>query len=153
MIRKPIIIRYKDLEQLVKVAYLIKSPAPLTGWMPEPIIFQTGSGKKLKGKKYHVTWNEYLKRIREKSKIWGITNSGKKLVIRYWVSSEATEKDIIEFFAHEIGHHMGRAYVDEMLEEKKAVSYERVAGLAYDIAKLVQKEDRVGYNKPKKGKK
>ena len=152
--RKPIIVQYEDLETLVKSAYRIKSPEPLTGWMPEPIHFVTGTGRRLKKRKYHVTWAEYLKRIRERNKVWGYTNGSTsgKIVIRYWISEDATDRDIVEFFAHELGHHTGRSYSNTRLEEAKAVTYERVGVLAYDIMKMIR-EEGIGYNRKKKGNK
>jgi peptide deformylase len=51
-------------------------------------------------------------------------------------------EQLLEFFAHEIGHHMGKAYNDRVKEEKKAREFEVTAVIAHRLAKAILKEKR-----------
>ena len=137
---KPILVRYDDLEALVKSAFFIKRKGPLTGPMPmaEPVIQKSSV---LTTKWERMTFEEYIDRCRGR-KIWGYTNPGRKIVIRYWMSPKATIEDVMEFMAHEIGHHMGKKYVDYAKEEIKAREFEVTALVAYRLAKSIVKEKR-----------
>jgi len=136
----PVLVRYDDLEALVKSAFRVKKKGPLTGPMPGKEIVMDKSGS-LKSKMKRMTFEDYIDHCKC-SRVWGYTNSGKKIVIRYWMSKDATLEDVLEFFAHEIGHHLGKKYSNHIKEEKKAREFEVAAIVAYRLAKSVLKEKR-----------
>lgn len=136
----PVLVKYDDLEALVKSAFHIKKRGPLTGPLPYPEMVIQKSGS-LRSKMQKMTFEEYIERCRA-SKIWGYTNNGRKIVIRYWISPKAKIEDILEFFAHEIGHHMGKKYANHLKEEEKAREFEVTAVVAYRLAKDILKKKR-----------
>jgi peptide deformylase len=108
--------------------------------MPKSEMTMIKSGS-LRSKMERIMFEEYISRCR-KSNVWGYTNNGKKVVIRYWANSKVTMEQRLEFFAHEIGHHMGKAYNDRVKEEKKAREFEVTAVIAHRLAKAILKEKR-----------
>lgn len=67
---------------------------------------------------------------------WGWIDSDN--VIHYWIGKELSMKELIHFFAHEIGHGTGEPEEDGFKEEMRAESYGSVATLAYEFAKLIK---------------
>ena len=61
--------------------------------------------------------------------IWGFVEDG---VIHIWYNETATPSVIINFFAHEIGHMVGKPYKDLVKEENRACLFGSVAEMAYE---------------------
>ena len=61
--------------------------------------------------------------------IWGFVEDG---VIHIWYNETATPSVIINFFAHEIGHMVGKPYTDLVKEENRACLFGSVAEMAYE---------------------
>uniref|UniRef100_A0A6M3K8F6 Uncharacterized protein n=1 Tax=viral metagenome TaxID=1070528 RepID=A0A6M3K8F6_9ZZZZ len=72
-----------------------------------------------------------------KMKVWAWVEN--KETIHFFVRKNATERDLVHCFSHEIGHTQ-RPFHKSLIEEKKACIYSKVALMAYDIAKQIKRE-------------
>jgi hypothetical protein len=77
-----------------------------------------------------VEVQESLKMIRRK-RVWGWIE--KKKMIHFFARKDATVKNIINMFAHEIGHSW-KPWYRSVYEEKKANKYSTTAIQAYELA-------------------
>ena len=80
------------------------------------------------GNTVSLTREEFKEDIVEQG-IWGFVEDG---VIHIWYNETATPSVIINFFAHEIGHMVGKPYTDLVKEENRACLFGSVAEMAYD---------------------
>jgi hypothetical protein len=60
----PVLVKYDDLEALVKSAFRIKRAGPLTGLMPKSEMTMIKSGS-LRSKMERITFEEYISRCRK----------------------------------------------------------------------------------------
>lgn len=74
-----------------------------------------------------------LKEMIENNGYWGFALT-EEVEIHYWVKNNVAKKDLIFFFAHELGHIIGKADKDDLQEELRADSYAKVALKAYELA-------------------
>ena len=80
------------------------------------------------GSTVSLTREEFKEDIVEQG-IWGFVEDG---VIHIWYNETATPSVIINFFAHEIGHMVGKPYKDLVKEENRACLFGSVAEMAYE---------------------
>lgn len=79
------------------------------------------------GVHHSYSHKDAMKLVRRR-KCWGFLED--KDTIHYWAGKGATELDLLDLFAHEIGH-MERPYHRSLQEEQKANKYSKVATIAY----------------------
>ena len=87
------------------------------------------------GKIHDITEDEMIDAVTREG-LWGFTdtNTGK---IYYWADKKSDKRKLIQFFAHEIGHNVGRRYKSVVREELRADEYANVALLAFDMASKI----------------
>ena len=74
-----------------------------------------------------------------KMKVWAWVEN--KETIHFFARKNATERDLVDCFSHEIGH-LQRPFHRSLIEEQKACMYSKVALMAYDIATQFKKETK-----------
>jgi uncharacterized protein YjaZ len=83
------------------------------------------------GKRHRMRHKTALKNIKKRG-TWGFIDD--KKLIHCWVSSKAKFENVIQLFAHELGHRQ-KPWHNRRLEEIKANKYGSVAKMAYQISK------------------
>jgi hypothetical protein len=116
--------RYESIDGVIAELYGI----------PEGELSSDGiEGKGISESGEEVDFNyEQQKEGISKQGYWGWVDDSK--VIHYWIGKDTPIKELIHFFAHEIGHQTGEQNSDDYLEEMRAEQFGRVATLAYDLA-------------------
>jgi hypothetical protein len=116
--------KYADPEQLLRRCYGI----------PKSVKFKELRihGCDLKGRPVEeFPATEAVSNIR-KDGYWGFADSTTR-TIHYWASRRAPKKELLGFFAHEIGHLTGQQKKREIEEERRAEEFRAVAEAAFDV--------------------
>jgi hypothetical protein len=86
---------------------------------------------------------EYAKQLTEMG-VWGFADTRAKPypVIHYWHDGKRTERQLVFFFCHEMGHCVGRPAARGWPEENRADDYGAVALLALEAARKERRSRR-----------
>ena len=85
------------------------------------------------GERHTESAKEVISTILAESKVWAWVEN--KSIVHLWKDKEATQKQILNVLAHEIGHTHRPYHKDSFKEEQKAEKYAEVASLAFDMMK------------------
>lgn len=130
------LLKYEDVECLYLDLYKLDNP-DIT---EDDIKNASNEFEDSEGKEYTLTFDEVISNIKKQG-FWAHIGTKDK-IIRYWIDKDnnLNLKELIGFFAHEIGHVSGTPIEDELKEEMRAEEYSYVASLAYDFATQVFKK-------------
>lgn len=93
------------------------------------------------GKIRDMDKKEFVEAI-EHNGIWGFVDKPKN-TIYIWAKESTPVETLVGFFAHEIGHTVGKPFVSVLKEENRVEEYAVVAKEAYKLAVSVSKEERI----------
>lgn len=83
------------------------------------------------GNKVQVEFGDIYESVKEMG-VWGWVDEDN--LIHFWANKNASIGDLVHFFAHEIGHRIGKPCKDDLKEELRAETYGDAAELAYKLA-------------------
>ena len=83
------------------------------------------------GEQHSQSTREAISTILKERKVWGWVEE--KSIVHLRKDEEATQKEILNVLAHEIGHTHRPYHKDSFKEEQKAEKYAEVATLAFDM--------------------
>lgn len=130
MVRNFKIKRYESLDEI-----LLASTGDETLTLESLCKDYTMEGVTEDGDEMNLTMEQTREYIEEQG-IWGFVDE--KNTIHVWIKDQNVRPvEIIGFFAHEIGHKVGKPHKDEYREELRADLYREVAELAFLMAEEI----------------